>query len=233
MCGRFVLTASPEMLRELFGVEVVPEVTARYNIAPTQDVAVVRAKGGEDGRELAMLHWGLIPSWAKDSKMASRTINARSETVAEKPSFRSAFRSRRCLIPADGFYEWAQVDDYKQPFYIHMEDKQPFALAGLWERWQPQDGPNIESCTIITTEANDLVAIVHPRMPVVLPPETHDLWLDPKMQEPARLRALLRPYPSEEMVIYPVSTLVSNARNEGSQCIESIGRSLHGPQRKQ
>ncbi len=222
MCGRFVLMAHPEALVELFNLDQVPSLTPRYNIAPTQDVAVIRPNMEGEGRELAMLHWGLIPSWAKDSKMASRMINARSETVAEKPSFRRAFRSRRCLIPADGFYEWQQKSSGKQPYYIHMEDRQPFALAGLWERWQPQVGPPVESCTIITTDANEFLQPVHHRMPVVLPPETYDLWLDPMEQETDRLLALLRPYPSKEMVIYPVSTLVSHAGNEGLRCIEPI-----------
>ena len=222
MCGRFVLTAHPEMLMELFNLDEVPSLMPRYNIAPTQDVAVVRPKMEGEGRELAMLHWGLIPSWAKERKMASRMINARSETVAEKPAFRRAFRSRRCLIPADGFYEWQQKAYRKQPYYIHMEDRQPFALAGLWERWQSNGGQPIESCTIITTDASELLWPVHPRMPVVLPQETYDLWLNPKVQETERLLALLRPYPSKEMAMYPVSTLVNHAGNEDPRCIEPM-----------
>src|SRR5262249_19686163 len=159
---------------------------------------------GKD-RELAMLKWGLIPSWAKDAAIGYRMINARADTVAQKPSYRSAFRRRRCLLVADGFYEWQKTNDKKQPFFIGMKDESPFAFAGLWEHWENPEGEPIESCTIITTEANDLVKEIHDRMPVILPPKNYPVWLDPEVQDPEKLQKLLAQYPAKEMRAYPVS----------------------------
>lgn len=210
MCGRFTLTVSSEVLAEQFSLEAVPPLEPRFNIAPTQAVAVVWLRPGRMARELAILQWGLIPSWADDPAIGSRLINARAETVAEKPAFRSAFKHRRCLMLADGFYEWQGKGKQRQPYYFRMQDGRPFAFAGLWERWMGADGSDIETCALITTEANSLVRRTHERMPVILQPRDYDLWLDPKLQEPARLQAALRPYPPEAMEARPVSTRVNS-----------------------
>jgi putative SOS response-associated peptidase YedK len=220
MCGRYTLTTSVDVLAEEFEItSLLPEVPARYNVAPTQEVAAVLVD--DDERHLEMLKWGLIPSWADDPSMGSRMINARSETAAEKPSFRGAFKKRRCLIVADGFYEWQKVNGGKQPYYIRMEDGSPFAFAGLWESWDKY-GEEIRSCTILTTEANHLVGEVHHRMPVILPPENYEVWLDPDMREAEPLLDLLRPYPDEEMEAYPVSRFVNSPSNDDERCVESV-----------
>lgn len=219
MCGRFTLTATPESIRSFFDwLEVADEVLPRYNIAPTQPVAVVANNHRE---KLDFFTWGLVPSWAKDPKMASRMINARAETLAEKPSFRAAYKRRRCLILADGFYEWTKQAGQKNkiPHYIQLSSGQPFAFAGLWEYWQGGDGSEIKSCTIITTEPNDLIAKLHNRMPVILKPESYDLWLDPGELGRERLDPLLKPYPSGEMKHHPISTLVNNPANDTPEVI--------------
>ncbi len=221
MCGRFTLRTPASQLVEIFQLLREPQLPLRYNIAPTQPVATVRAV--DNRRELSQLHWGLIPSWAKDPKMGARMINARAETVSSKPSFRSAFRRRRCLIPADGFYEWKKTGGAKQPMYIHLRDNGPFAFAGLWERWEAADGSEIESCTIITTEPNELLSSVHNRMPVILSEDDYDPWLDDKLQDPEQLQPLLKTYPGEEMAFTPVSTFVNSPRNDTSACIQPAG----------
>lgn len=170
MCGRFTLRTPAKHIAEIFGLSDVFDLPHQYNIAPSQDVAAVRLNREGKKRELAMLHWGLVPFWAKDPKIGYRTINARAETLATKPSFRNAFKKRRCLIVADGFYEWQKTNGKKQPFLIHMKDDRPFAFAGLWEHWKGDDEV-IESCTIIVTEANDLMKPIHDRMPVILSPD--------------------------------------------------------------
>jgi putative SOS response-associated peptidase YedK len=220
MCGRYTLTVPVEILAEEFGVTgPLPEVPPSYNIAPTQEVAAVLADDGE--RRLEMLRWGLIPSWADDPGIGSRMINARSETVPEKPSFRRAFRERRCLILADGFYEWKRTNDGKQPYYIRMEGGRPFAFAGLWESWRG-GREEIRSCTILTTEANDRVSNIHHRMPVILAPEDHGLWLDPDVREADPLLPLLTPYPDDVMEAYPVSRFVNRPANDGPRCVEPL-----------
>lgn len=220
MCGRYSLSASGEKLAEQFQLAEIPELAPRYNIAPTQEVAVVRQCA--EGRQLALLRWGLIPSWAKDPRSGARMINARAETVAEKPAFRSAFVRRRCLVPADGFYEWKRTAGGKQPFFFQMRDGRPLAFAGLWEQWKSPDGGQIESYTILTTDANELLRPVHDRMPVILPPAAYDLWLDPDVQKPDVLLALLHPYPEEAMTAYPVSMRVNSPANDDPQCIAPI-----------
>ena len=200
-----------------FDLPAIPELDARYNIAPTQGIAAVRA--GEAGRRLDMLRWGLIPAWVKDFKQAPTLVNARVDTIMEKPSFRGAFRSRRCLIPADGFYEWKTIGGKKQPMYFSLSDGAPFALAGLWERWEGPDGSVIESCTTLTTEPNAVVAEVHDRMPVIVPPDAYGLWLDPAVTDPQLLLPLLGSYPADAMRVHPVSPRVNAATAEGPDLI--------------
>jgi putative SOS response-associated peptidase YedK len=214
MCGRYALTANAEALQAVFDwVEIPTQITPRYNIAPTQPVAVI---SNADSQNLDFYTWGLIPSWAKDPKMGSRMINARAETLAEKPSFRAAYKRRRCLILADGFYEWVKQsgDKRKIPHYIQLESKEPFAFAGLWENWQSPDGSEIKSCTIITTEPNDMVAKLHNRMPAILPIESYDIWLSEEEKTRQELDPLLQSYPAEEMMHYPISTLVNSPAND-------------------
>ena len=219
MCGRYTLTTPKGRLAEEFGLSgELPEIPPSYNIAPTQDVATILGDGEE--RRLEMMRWGLIPSWADDPEIGARMINARSETAAEKPSFRAAFKKRRCLIPTDGFYEWQKTNGPKQPFHIRLRDERPFALAGLWEMWQEDGGPEVHSCTILTTGANDLLAPVHNRMPVILDPENYDFWLDPDVQEKDSLTGLLKPYPSEALQAYPVSRFVNSPSNDDPRCVE-------------
>ena len=218
MCGRFTLTADAKKLAESFvDFAPPPENRPRYNIAPSQPVAVV-ANTGEN--KIDFFTWGLIPSWAKDPKIGNRLINARSETLAEKPSFRTAYRRRRCLILTDGFYEWRKnPDKTKTPMYIQLESQEPFAFAGLWEQWFSPHGDQVLTCTIITTQPNDFMAQIHNRMPVILPPEAYAQWLDPVEQKPDTLQPLLKPYPAEEMTAYPVSRQVNNPRNDVPDCI--------------
>jgi putative SOS response-associated peptidase YedK len=216
MCGRYTLKTPAGRLAEEFGFDgSLPELPPNYNVAPTQHVAAVLAESG--GRRLEMLRWGLIPPWADDPQIGSRMINARSETAPEKPSFRRAFRERRCLIPADGFYEWKRTNGSKQPYYIHMEGGRPFAFAGLWESWNKEG--EIRSCTILTTGANSLVGDIHNRMPVIVAPDAYDVWLDPDA-EGDELRGLLAPYPEDEMEAYPVSRFVNSPSNNDERCIE-------------
>lgn len=222
MCGRFTLIASPAQLRQTFiGVQIPDAVAPRYNIAPSQPVAVIP---NDSSNALNFFSWGLIPSWAKDPAIGNRMINARAETLAEKPSFRSAFRRRRCLIPASGFYEWRQEigRKVKTPMYIHLKSGKPFAFAGLWESWNAPDGSNILSCAIITTTPNELMQSIHNRMPVILPEVAYDLWLKPGEQPLDRLQALLQPYPADEMSAYPVSTLVNSPENDVAACIQPV-----------
>ena len=219
MCGRYTLTTPVGTLAEEFGVAgPLPGVSPSYNVAPTQEVAAVLVEDGE--RRLEMLRWGLIPSWAKDPEIGNKMINARAETVSEKPSFRNPFRKRRCLVLADGFYEWQKTNNGKQPYYIRMEDGSPFALAGLWESWD-RDGEEVRSCTIITTDANELVGEIHDRMPVILHSEDYGLWLDPDFDEKDPLTALLKPYPEDVMEAYPVSRRVNKPYNNEAGCIEA------------
>lgn len=222
MCGRFTLIAPGEAVAKLFDLSETPELAPRYNIAPTQPIAAVRYNSDKGEREFTHFYWGLIPSWSKDPSIGSRMINARSETAAEKPSFRAAFKYRRCLVPTDGFYEWWKVDGGKQPVRIQMKDEKPFAIAGLWEHWQSPDGSEIESCTLLTTSPNDLLQPIHNRMPVILAPEDFDLWLDPGAQHPGEVQPLMRPFPSNKMTFYPVSTHVNNPRNEDPTCITPL-----------
>jgi putative SOS response-associated peptidase YedK len=220
MCGRFTLAKPAGVIAEAFAVEVTGELPPRYNIAPTQAIAVVRA-GERGGRTLAMLRWGLVPSWAKDEAIGGRLINARGETVAEKPAFRAALAARRCLILADGFYEWQHLGARKQPYHFRLRSARPFAFAGLWERWGAETTA-LETCTIITTAANEIVAPVHERMPVILPAEAHVQWLAPGRIDPARIKSMLVPHPTGELIAVLVSSLVNNPTNDDSRCIAAV-----------
>lgn len=220
MCGRFVRASSAETISAMFEVEI-GDLPASYNIAPSQSVAAIVQLPDTSKPQLQMLRWGLIPAWAKDPKIGYKLINARAETVSEKPSFRVAFQQRRCLIPADGFYEWQQVEGsrQKQPYFIGLQDdERPFAFAGLYERWESPDGDTIYTCTIVTTAANDLVAPIHDRMPVILAPQEYARWIDPGFSEIDGLQAMLDPYPAAEMIMYPVSSLVNSPKNDRPEC---------------
>ena len=222
MCGRFVLRASPQNMQTLFDLVEAPPTAPRYNIAPTQPVLAVRADPHGGLREATYLNWGLIPFWAKDPKIGSRMINARSETAAQKPSFRAAFKYRRCIVPADGFYEWKKEKGGKQPYLIGLESGGVFGIAGLWEHWE-QDGSVIESCTLLTTEANEMMASLHHRMPVILEPQDYDEWLDTSVQKADPLLHLMRPFRGAAMRAFAVSKVVNNARNDERGCVEPLG----------
>lgn len=219
MCGRFIQAESGRALAERFGLTLPADHAARYNVAPSQPVLGVRAIDG--GRELAWLRWGLVPSWSPEPRSKYSTINAHAETVAEKPTYRQAFRHRRCLIPADGFYEWRKIDSRKQPYCIGLVEGEPFAFAGLWERWE-RAGQVVESCTILVTQANERIAPIHDRMPVILAPSDHDAWLDSTVRDPARLSLLLHPYPAERMTLWPVGLAVNRPGNEGRGLIAPV-----------
>lgn len=213
MCGRFVLENSPEQLVKLYQLSSTADLSPRYNIAPSQQVAVIRQHNA-GGRELTLLQWGLIPSWAKDPTIGCKMINARSETVHEKPSFKQAFRSRRCIIPATGFYEWEKSGKEKIPHYIHLRGGEVMSLAGLWEKWKSAEGRELETCTILTTAANSLVNNFHDRMPVILPAEALDLWLNRDLDDVDLLSELFSPYPSGRLEEYVVSKDVNSPGND-------------------
>ena len=225
MCGRFTLRTPTPVLIKTFRLSNVADdaqdLPPRYNVAPTQQIAVVR-NDDEARRQLVNMRWGLVPFWAKDKSIGNRMINARCETVAEKPAFRAALRQRRCLVLADGYYEWQKVGAKKQPYWIRMEDDRPFAMAGLWESWRDAEAKEnhpLLSCTIITTDSNDLTHDLHDRMPVILEPDDWDAWLDVTIADTDTVQALLRPYESDVMRMDPVSTHVNNARHEGPECV--------------
>jgi len=223
MCGRFSLKADLSAIAQRFGVSPSTAESAawipHYNIAPTKTVVVV----GDDGtRYLSQIRWGLIPSWATDPAIGNRMINARAETLTTKPAFRVALRKRRCLVVADGFYEWEKRDRTKQPFYIVLKSREPFGFAGLWETWTSPDGEEIRTCTIITTDANKLLKPIHDRMPVILTREAEAVWLDPTIQDPARLPPLLKPYPADALEAHPVSRWVNSPQHDSPDCIMPI-----------
>ena len=228
MCGRFTLASDAEALNQTFFNFAGPmNLSPRYNISPTQDVAVIANTSPDTGEhpetgQVEFFHWGLIPAWAKDPKIGNRMINARSETLSEKPSFRNAYKRRRCLILADGYYEWRKIpgDRLKQPVYIRLKSQKPFALAGLWEVWQldGMDEP-LRSCTIITCPPNPLLEEIHHRMPVILSQDTYTEWLAPNQQSADTLQPLLVPYLDEEMEAYPVSRFVNRPTNDSPECI--------------
>jgi putative SOS response-associated peptidase YedK len=221
MCGRFYLDVAREQLKDHYELPLAPDLVPRFNIAPSQDILVVRVTPGHK-RECVPLHWGLIPGWAMEEKTPYHMINARAETLAEKPAFRTAYRHRRCLIPVSGFYEWQAKGKQKQPYAIGMKDGGIFSLAGLWEHWEGLQGKIVESCTIIVTDANKLLAPIHERMPLIIAVENYARWLDPDIQDPDRLRTLLRPFPAGRMQAHTVSQHVNNPENDNPECIAAI-----------
>ena len=226
MCGRFVSASPPDQIARYFDAVTEGErvLEPSYNVAPTNDVYAVLNDGGV--RRLETLHWGLVPFWAKDPSVGNRMINARAETLADKPAYRTAFRKRRCIIPADGFYEWQKIpgQKHKQPMYMHRADGEPMAFAGLWEVWRPKDRPGEElhSCTIITGLPNEKVAPVHDRMPVILPPSAWEQWLSPEVDDVDLLGSFLVPAPSSLIELHPVSTEVNNVRNKGAHLTDPV-----------
>ncbi|MEE2720178.1 MAG: SOS response-associated peptidase [Pseudomonadota bacterium] len=222
MCGRYSLTVTPDELYRLFGIDDKLNLQPRFNVAPTQAAPVVRKTGGK--KNMDMLRWGLIPPWSKDVSIASKLINARGETVAEKPSFRSAYESRRCLVPVDGFYEWRTEGGKKQPFRIGFREGKPFAFAGLWESWTVPEGlkdtgDTVETFTIVTTNANPKLVPIHHRMPVIVDPTDYELWLEGGSDE---ANAVIKPFSQDDMAFYRVSTRVNNVRNDDEACVEPL-----------
>lgn len=218
MCGRFTLTAEISELQKAFpGVEFPAQMAPRYNIAPTQPVAVI---ANQNPTQADFFIWGLIPNWTKDSRIGNRLINARAETLIQKPAFRGAYRHHRCLILADGFYEWTQEGKTKIPYLIRLKSKMPFAFAGLWDRWQSPDGSEILSCTIITTEANETLKAIHSRMPVILSPSAYQAWLETPAEAVRQLDYLLQPYPAAELEAFAVSSLVNNPNYDRIECLQ-------------
>jgi len=221
MCGRFVQYSDPDLYASRFALDTLCETRPRYNLAPTQPVlAILATEAGQ--RELIPLRWGLVPAWSKGPDSRYSMINARAETVKSKPAYRNAFKHRRCLIPAEGFYEWKTEPAGKTPFLIHRQDRAPFAMAGLWERWHGEDGAAIESCTILVTDANALVRTIHDRMPVILAREDYGAWLDPANQDADGLLDLLKPTPPEPWALHPVSRQVNSPRNDGPQLLDAV-----------
>jgi len=223
MCGRYRLTAKERYLRDHFGLDEDPVWTPRWNIAPTRQVAIIRQHPTEPRRVFSLMRWGLVPHWAKDPSIGLRTINAMSETAAEKPAFRDAISLRRCLIPADGFYEWKRTGPKtKQAYQFDLANGSPFAFAGLWERWHGPDRKILETCTILTTTPNALVSNVHDRMPVILSPDDYDIWLDPGITDPHRVADCLRPFDAKLMKKHPVSARVNRAENDDEECAREV-----------
>jgi putative SOS response-associated peptidase YedK len=230
MCGRYRLTAKERYLREHFALDQDPSWAPRWNIAPSQPVPIIRQDAKKPSRTFSLARWGLVPYWAKNRSMEFRTINAMSETAAEKPAFREAMKLRRCLVPADGFYEWQNIGTkQKQPYNFGLTDDSVFAFAGLWERWRNPANEVVETCTILTTKANPLVADVHDRMPVILKADDYDLWLDPGIANPARVAGYLQPFDSRLMKKYPVSTRVNRAENDDPECAREVSITAPAP----
>lgn len=223
MCGRFALK-NPKALKAAFDLKEMPDLPPRYNIAPSQDIAIIRADA--NGRHLSLAHWGLIPSWAKESDKSYSTINARAETVDTKPTFRAPFKRHRCIIPTDGFYEWHEEGGIKIPHHIGMTDGSPFALAGLWDVWKGPQG-DVTSCTIIVTDANQFMKRLHDRMPVILDPNDYERWLDPAIQDTTSIKRLLAPAPNDWLTEWTVSRQLNNPRHEDPECAEPVNESLN------
>jgi putative SOS response-associated peptidase YedK len=223
MCGRYRLSRRKQIIEEHFDAASGDEDwTPRYNIAPTQPIPVIRQNPKEPVRELSLLRWGLIPSWAKESSIAAKMINARSETASTKPALRDALKSRRCLVPADAFYEWMRTGKAKQPYCFEVGEGELFAFAGIWDRWRNPSGNTVETCSILTTTPNSVTSAVHDRMPVILDPDCYDLWLDPGMRDVAAASELLRPYDARRMRCYPISTRINHVANDDEECSKAM-----------
>jgi putative SOS response-associated peptidase YedK len=219
VCGRYRLSGRKQIVEEYFdSVSGEEDWAPRYNVAPTQSVPVIRQNPKEPIRVLSLMRWGLIPSWAKDSSAAARMINARAETAATKPAFRDAMKSRRCLIPADGFYEWMRMEKTKQPYCFEINNGELFAFAGLWDRWKDPSGQWVKSCSILTTTPNAVTSPIHDRMPVILDPDAYDLWLDPGMMNVAAASDPLKPFDARLMRCYPVSSRINHVANDDEEC---------------
>lgn len=223
MCARFTLHSPAELVARRFGLLQIPQLDPRYNIAPSQLIAVIGTKAG-GGRGLAMFRWGFVPHWAADTK-GPRPVNAKGETIADKPAFRDAFRERRCLVPADGFYEWRTTPEGKKPLFYRLRSGDMMALAGVWDVWRG-DTEKLFTCAIITTPSNELIEPIHDRMPAILPPEDWDRWLSPQEKDPTALLPFLKPYPATEMEAIPVSTVVNSSRHEGADCLAPATASI-------
>jgi putative SOS response-associated peptidase YedK len=225
MCGRYRLSRRKQFVEEYFAsVSEECEWSPRYNVAPSQPVLTIRQDAREPVRKLSAMRWGLIPSWSKDPSIGYKTINARSETVATTASFREPFKSQRCLVPADGFYEWLREGKAKLPYCFELNDGELFAFAGLWDRWRDPQGDVIESCSIITTAANSVLADIHDRMPAILRPHEYDLWLDPAFRDTESVSEMLRPFDAARMRRYPVNTRVNNVQNDDADCAKPLER---------
>lgn len=223
MCGRYRLSRRKQFFEEYFDCDPWDDDwSPRYNIAPTQPVPVIRQHPKEPVREMSSMRWGLIPSWSKDPSAAAKMINSRSETASTKPAFRDALKSRRCLIPADGFYEWKRDGKTKQPFCFEVNNGELFAFAGLWDRWKSQDNSWIKTCSILTTTPNAVTSAIHDRMPVILDPDSYDLWLDPGMNDVTEISRLLKPYNAESMRCHPVSSRVNRVENDDEECSRHV-----------
>ncbi len=229
MCGRYTLTTPAGILAKAFQMELIPDLSPRYNVAPTQEVPVIRAQkleeqddAGNPARDFSLMHWGLIPFFSKDRSGAARMINARGESAAEKPAFRRPFRLRRCLVLSDGFIEWKTIEKLKHPYFIRFQDERPFAYAGLWDGWMSPEGQRVDSVTILTTQPNEVVKPYHDRMPVILEPESYDLWLDKKVQEPEKVNHLLVPFPASLMKAEAINRRVNNVRNDDAECLTVV-----------
>ncbi len=219
MCGRFVLIADPNLIQQEFNLSTAPDMAMRYNIAPTQTLPVII---NDKADEVSYLRWGLVPSWAKDAAGAAKMNNARSETAAEKPSFRTPFKRRRCLIPASGFYEWQVREKGKAPMFIHLKNREVFGMAGLWDVWRSPEGEELRTFSILTTDGNDFMQPIHDRMPVILRREDYALWLSTDDVPVDKLKALMKPYDSSDMTAYEVSKVVNNARMDTPECIAPL-----------
>lgn len=220
MCGRYAITSAPEVIRALFRYAEQPNFPPRYNVAPTQPIPAVRLANGE--RQFALLRWGLLPSWVKDPKAFTLVINARGESVLDKPAFRNAMKYRRCLIPADGFYEWQAGERGKRPFFVRSRSGAPMAFAGLWETWIGPHGEELDTVAIVTTRANATLGAIHDRMPVIVPPEAFDLWLNCKDVDAETAAAIIAPAPDDMLEAYPISTAVNRVANDNAQLIEPL-----------
>lgn len=221
MCGRFTSLLSPELLKSVYGVRPPASLAPRYNIAPTQQVHIIR-EDDAGNKECTEMRWGLVPRWAKDISIGNKLINARCETVAEKPSFRNAIHHRRCIVPASGFFEWGATPKGKVPHYITARDGSPFSIAGIWETWKTPDGGMLESFALLTSDANLLMATIHERMPVILKPSDFAAWLDRSVTDPQKLQRIYQPYPADLMQAWPVSTFVNSPAHIGEECIHRV-----------